>query len=81
MTRQIFMVAVEIPDGVSISEFASHLCDSHRARMLDYIAEDPTDPMCSIANFSVFAGVDPADLTAPLAVEEPVARLKVVGQN
>lgn len=77
MSRQAFLVFVDLPDGVSLGEFASHLADAHRSQAANY---RPDDLLSTVENIEVFASVASADLPASVDSEEPVTRLKVVGQ-
>lgn len=52
--KQPFVVLVDVPEGVSLAEIASHLSDSSRAMTNGY---DANDPMSALGEIDVFAGV------------------------
>lgn len=66
MSRQLFMVAIDVPDGVTLGEFVSHLTDAHRSMVATYAAEDP---MSAAGEIEVFAAVASCDLPAVQTAE------------
>lgn len=53
--KHAFVVYVDVPEGVSVPEVASHLADAHRAAVRSY---DRSDPMSTMAEITV-EGVEP----------------------
>jgi hypothetical protein len=44
----LFTVGADVPDGVTIDEFASHLADAHRMAVRRYHPDDPLAGMSEI---------------------------------
>ncbi len=68
MGKHPFIVFVDVPEGVTVGEVASHLADAHRMMVRSY---SELDPMHGVVEIEVMAGVPISQLPASQVDQDP----------